>query len=144
MELNITNYRLWVYVSFIIVITINAMISNLRGHCICLICFLGKLSISFLSEDLSSGLLVTCPHWRKLDSTSPGTCELLSILSFWSLPGLTLLALPLTPLLNQPRVSLPLGSNTIILDFSWWLEVAWGKGMPRKGLTVESLCATRC
>lgn len=66
MELNITNYRLRVYVSFIIVITINAMISNLRGHCVCLIYFLRKLNISFPSEDLLFGLLVTCPYWHKL------------------------------------------------------------------------------
>lgn len=78
MELNITNYRLWVYVSFIIVITINAMISNLRGHCVCLIYFLGKLSISFPSEDLFVGLLVTCPHWHRLGPASLGISELLA------------------------------------------------------------------
>lgn len=70
MELNITNYRLWVCVSFIIVITINAMISNLRGHGVCLIYFLGKLSILFPSEDLLVGLLVTCPHWHRLGPAS--------------------------------------------------------------------------
>ena len=88
MELNITNYRLWVYVSFIIVITINAMISNLKGHYVCLIYFLGKLSISFPSEDLLSGLLVTCPHWHKLGPASLWVWELPRFLSFWSLPGI--------------------------------------------------------
>lgn len=84
------------------------MISNLRGHCVCLIYFLGKPSISFPSEDLLFGLLVTCPHWCKLGPASLGISELLSIL-FLIVPGLVLAALPLTPQLSQPWVSVPLG-----------------------------------
>lgn len=121
MELNITNYRLWICVSFIIVITINAMISNLKGHCVCLIYFLGKLSISFPSEDLLFSLLVTFPHWHKLGPASLGTSELLSILSFWSLPGIFSQLYPHSTL--QPTVGL---TSITMWDNVEVLMVVWG------------------
>ena len=121
MELNITNYRLWVYVSFIIVITINAMISNLKGHYVCLIYFLGKLSISFPSEDLLSGLLVTCPYWHKLGPASLWIWELPRFLSFWSLPGI------FSQLYPHSMLQSTMGLTSIK---SWYnaeiLMVAWG------------------
>lgn len=107
MELNITNYRLWVFVSFIIVITINAMISNLRGHCVCLIYFLRKLSISFPSEDLFVGLLVACPHWHRLGPPL-GIWELLA----GSLSNHNQAWFSLHSLVNQ-GVSLPSGGDTM-------------------------------
>ena len=121
MELHITNYRLWVYVSFIIVITINAMISNLKGHYVCLIYLLGKLSISFPSEDLLSGLLVTCPHWHKLGPASLWIWELPRFLSFWSLPGI------FSQLYPHSMLQSTMGLTSIK---SWYnaeiLMVAWG------------------
>ena len=97
------------------------MISNLKGHYVCLIYFLGKLSISFPSEDLLSGLLVTCPYWHKLGPASLWIWELPRFLSFWSLPGI------FSQLYPHSMLQSTMGLTSIK---SWYnaeiLMVAWG------------------
>lgn len=112
-ELNITNYRLWVYVSFIIVITINAMISNLKGHYVCLIYFLGKLSISFPSEDLLSGpwwLAHIGTNWAPPLSGSESSLDFSPFDHYQAYSH----SFTLTPCCSQPWVSLPLRADTML------------------------------